>query len=194
MAITITSNNVISNTDLRFRPGNTDYPLYYYSNGPRYSDRTPAFTAEGTAGWLYHNNMSGGASAGNAVFANAMGWNWQQQGAGSYGMNSNGRYYAPLSGYYYFYFSTYFHNDNNSTNYIHLNFVKNDGYGWNNGRTPHNIYGHGTPYTYEDGIVVSCNMYLGQGEYCAIRPPYWNSNNQSRIYASHSTFSGCLIG
>jgi len=192
MAITFTSDNIISNTDLYIRPGSSGYPLYYSTEGIRFSDRMPAFNAAGTTGWLYGNQVGGGN--GNYEMGSAFGWTWEQRGQGSYGFDSNGRYYAPISGYYYFYFSTYFHNDNNSYNYIHLNFVKNDGYGWNNGRTPHNIYGHGTPYTYEDGIVVSCNMYLNQGETCAIRPPYWNSNNASRIYASHSTFSGCLIG
>ena len=192
MAITITGDSINSNTDLNIQPGNSGNPLYYYTNGIRYSDRTPAFNAAGTTGWLYGNNVGGGN--GNYEMASAFAWTWNQRGQGSYGMNSNGRYYAPVSGRYYFYCSTYAYNDNNSTNYVHFNFGKNNGFGWNNGRTPHTIYMHATPYNHNDGIVCHSTMYLSQGEFCSIKNPYWNSNNSSRMYSSYTLFCGALIG
>jgi hypothetical protein len=189
MPITIGPNNISSDGDLDIRPNNVR-SLYYYSNGQRISDRTPAFTAIGTADWRYRDQFGQGA---NPEINGTMGWTWNQQGAGSFGMNGNGRYYAPVTGRYYFYFSAYAYNDNNSTSsYMHLFMTKNSGYNWNNGRQPHNIYMHATPYNHEDGIVVSCNMQLNQGEYCVVKP-YWNATS-SRIYCAHSMFAGALIG
>jgi hypothetical protein len=192
MPITITGNQIISNVDLNIRPNGVQSPLSYLTNGARFSNRTPAFTAIGTVGaWRYRDNFGQGA---NPEINSVVGWTWTQQGAGSFGMNSNGRYFAPVTGRYYFYFSTYAYNDNNATSsYMHLHFTKNSGYGWNNGRQPHNIYMHATPINHEDGIVVSCNMQLNQGEYCVVRP-YWNTGNASRIFASYTMFAGALIG
>lgn len=190
MAITLGPNSIVSNTDLDIRPNNIR-SLYYFTTGQRISDRTPAFTAIGTVGdWRYRNQFTQGP---NPEINNTVGWTWNQQGAGSFGMSTNGRYTAPVTGRYYFYFSTYGYNDNNSTTgYAHWFFAKNSGYGWNNGRTPHNIFWHGTPYNYENGIVMSCNMQLNQGEYCVVKP-YWNGNT-TRILASHTMFAGALIG
>jgi len=189
MAITFTSSNIISDTDLRIRPGNVDYPLYYYTNGVRYTNRKPAFTAMGTVGWLYGNQIGNGAQWGS-VF----GWTSSQTGAGSYGYNnSQGRYYAPVSGRYYFYTSTYHYNNNNSYEYIHYMFGKNGTTAFNNGRNPYSIYGHGTSYNRADGMVHSTNVYLAQGQYMSIQSP-WNVGGNQRVYAAHTVFSGCLVG
>lgn len=192
MAITITGDNIISNTDLNIQPGGSGNPLYYYANGVRYSDRTPAFIACGQAGWLYGNQVGGGN--GSYEMGSAFSWTWSQRGQGSYGMNSLGRYYAPIDGRYYFYASTYAYNDNNSTNYVHWSFGRNGGFGWNNGRTPHTMYMHATPYNHDDGIVVSATMALSQGQFVSIQNPYWNSNNVSRFYGTYTIFCGALIG
>ena len=190
MPITIGSNSITSNVDLDIRPNNVR-SLYYFTTGQRITDRTPAFTAIGTVGdWRYRDQFGQGSQP---EINGTVGWTWNQQGAGSYGMNSNGRYFAPVTGQYYFYFSTYAYNDNNSTgSYMHLYFTKNSGYNWNNGRQPHNMFMHATPYNHDDGIVTSCYMQLNEGQYCVVRP-YWNANS-SRILASHTMFAGALIG
>jgi hypothetical protein len=189
MAITLGPNNIISNTDLRFRPGNTDYPLYYYTNGVRYTDKRPAFWAMGTVGWLYGNQVGN-----NAQWGSVFGWTSGGTGWGSYGFNnSQGRFYAPLTGRYYFYASTYHYNDNNSYEYMHFMFGKNGGIGFNNGRSPYSIYGHGSNYNHIDGDVHATNVQLNQGEYMTIQSP-WNIGGNQRVYASHTLFCGCLVG
>lgn len=189
MAVTLTNDNIISSTDLSIRPGSTTYPLLWYSDGGRFSDRTPAFNASGTTGWRYGQQFGQGR---NPEINSVIGWTWRQQGAGSYGMRSNGRYYAPVSGRYYFHFSSYVYNDNRSYNYQHWFFALNSGYGWNQGGTPHNIHCHFTPKYHEDGVIATCTMYLNQGQYCVVRP-YWNVG-ATRMYGAHTMFCGALIG
>lgn len=189
MAITITSDNIISNTDLRFRPGNVDYPLYYYADGRRYTDRRPAFWAMGTVGWLYGNQVGN-----NAQWGSVFGWTSGGSGWGSYGFNnSQGRFYAPLTGRYYFYASTYHYNDNNSYEYIHFMFGKNGSISFNNGRSPYSIFGHGSNYNHIDGDTHATNVQLNQGEYMTIQSP-WNIGGNQRVYAAHTLFCGCLVG
>lgn len=188
MAITFTSDNIISNTDLNIQPGGSGNPLYFYSNGPRYSDRTPAFYASGTVGWLY-----GGQIGNNAQWGSVFGWTSTQRGAGGYGFNNgNGRYTAPVTGRYYFYASTYFYNDNNSYSYIHFMFGKNGAINFNNGRAPYSIFAHGNSYNHSDGIVHSTNVDLSQGQYMTIQCP-WNTGT-TRCLGAHTLFCGALIG
>ena len=188
MAISITSDNIISDGLLNIRPNGVEYPLYYYANGARYSTKQPAFYASGNVGWLY-----GGQIGNNAEWGSVFNWTSTQQGAGSYGFtNGNGRFYAPISGRYYFYAQSYMYNDNNSYNYIHFMFAKNGSLSFNNGRSPYSIYGHGTPYNHIDGINHSTNMDLTQGQYATIQSP-WNTG-ATRVYASHTLFCGVLVG
>lgn len=188
MAITITSDNIISSDLLNIRPNGVQYPLYYHANGTRYSSLTPAFTASGQGGWLYGGQIGNGAEWGS-IFS----WNSIQQGAGSYGFNnSQGRFYAPVTGRYYFYASTYFYNDNNSYSYIHFMFGKNGSISFNNGRSPYSIFGHGNNNNHADGVVHSTNVDLVQGQYMTIQTP-WNVGT-TRAYASHTLYCGALIG
>ena len=150
----------------------------------------PAFNASGTTGWLYSNSFG---SPGWLEIGSAMAWTVTQQGAGSYGFStSTGRYTAPVAGKYYFYASTYYRNDANSTaNYIHYLFGVNGNQSWNVGGTPYNIYSHGEAQYYSDGISVSAIINLGVGDYVSIRP-YW-AGTQGRMYSDYSLFCGYLI-
>ena len=189
MSINFTSDGINSNTNLAIRPNSVNDNLYYYANGSRYSARTPAFHAAGTSGWTYGGQIGGS----NVEWGSALGWTNTQQGAGSYGFNnSQGRYYAPVTGRYYFYASTYFYNDNNSYNYIHFMFGKNGSVSFNNGRSPYSIFAHGTPNNHVDGIVHSTNVDLSQGQYMTIQTP-WNVG-VTRAYGNYTLFCGALIG
>lgn len=150
----------------------------------------PAFYASGTAGWLYSNSFG---SPGWLEIGSAMGYTSSQQGAGSYGFsNSTGRYTAPVAGKYYFYASTYYRNDSNSTaNYIHYLFGVNGSPSWNVGGTPYNIYSHGEVAYYSDGISVSGVINLGVGDYVSVRP-YW-AGTSGRMYGQYTLFCGYLM-
>lgn len=150
----------------------------------------PAFNAAGSGAWIYNSSFGG---AGWVEIGSAMGWSVTQQGAGSYGFNtSTGRYTAPVAGKYYFYASTYYRNDSNSTaNYIHYLLSANGNQSWNVGNTPYNIYGHGEVAYYSDGISVSGIINLSVGDYVSIRP-YW-SGSGGRMYGEYSLFCGYLI-
>lgn len=188
MAITITDQSIISNTDLNIRPNGAQSPLSYFTDGARFSNRSPAFTASGTNAWIYGGQIGNGAEWGAIL-----GWTSVQQGAGSYGFNnSQGRFYAPVTGRYYFYTSTYMYNDNNSYNYIHFMFGKNGSIAFNNGRSPYSIFAHGNSYNHADGVTHSTNVDLVQGQYMTIQSP-WNTG-ATRIYGAHTIFCGALIG
>ena len=188
MAITIGPDYVASSSNLLMQPAGTttaEYDTQAIRNG---NGKTPAFNASGTAGWLYRSQI------GNDVeWASSLAWAIQQQGAGSYGFDtSNGRYYAPITGRYYFYASTYFRCDTNTDNcYIHFMFGKNGARTYNNGRQPYNIYAHNTQNNYPDGINTSVCCNLSEGQYMVMKCP-WASNN-SRAYAAHTIFCGGLI-
>jgi len=192
MAITIGSNYIAASSDLNMQPGGTT-TAYYNTQAIRSGNsRTPAFNAAGTNGWRYRDQMGGNGAEWTG--GRIGGWAVQQQGAGSYGFNaSQGRYYAPITGRYYFYAQTYMRCDNNATNcYIHFMFGVNGNRAYNNGRNPYNIYSHGTQNNYPDGINTSVSINLSAGQYISLIPP-WASNN-SRIYGAHTIFCGGLIG
>lgn len=150
----------------------------------------PAFNARGTGGWIYTPSFG---SSGWVEIGSPMGWVATQQAAGSYGFStSTGRYTAPVTGKYFFYASTYYNNETNSTaNYIHYLFGVNGSPSWNVGNTPYNIYGHGEKAQYSDGISVSAVISLSQGDYVSIRP-YW-AGTSGRMYGNYTLFCGYLI-
>ena len=189
MTIIIGSNFIRSNTELRIQPAGTE-SARYLTNGIRFSNnRVPAFTASGNGGWRYRDQMGGS----NSQWSNIQ-WQVSQQGAGSFGFNAGqGRYYAPVSGRYYFYASSYMYCDNNSTGcYMHFMFGVNGNRNFNNGREPYSIYGHGTPNNYVDGIVHSTNVSLTQGQYVSLQTPW--ASNSSRVHGNHTLFCGCFMG
>lgn len=192
MPITIGSNYIQSTGNMDMRVSTSNIVERFYNGFAGGNDYQPAFVATGTVGWTYYGG----------------GWNelgvnvgysptWYQKGAGSYGFNSNGRYYAPRSGYYYFHSDLYTLNDDNSTsNYGHHQFAINGSLGWNNGRVPYTIYGHGNSQgvgsAYPHGPNISAIMFLSEGQYCS---QYWYSpgRGRTRYYGAHSFFYGHLI-
>jgi len=193
MAITIGPSYIQSSGNMDMRVSTSNIVERFYNGYAGGNDYQPAFNAHGTVGWTYY--PSGWNELGSSVGFSPT---WYQKGAGSYGMNSNGRYYAPKTGYYYFHCDLYTLNDDNSTaNYGHLQFARNGSLGWNNGRVPYTIYGHGNARgigsAYPHGPNISSILYLSEGQYCSI---YWYSPGRgtTRYYGNHSFFCGHLIG
>lgn len=191
MSITIGPDYVSSNSDLLIQPSGTT-AVNFSTSGTRTSSKVPAFNCSGSGGWYYKAQM---ADANEWIEANISGWTWSvnQQGAGAYGFDK-GRYYAPVSGRYYFYASSYMYCDTNATScYLHFQLAKNGTIGYSSvGRTPYNIYGHGTGNGYVDGIVTAAEMVLTQGQYVSIVTPGQRAN--SRTHGNHTLFCGCLMG
>ena len=93
------------------------------STGRTSFPQKPAFAAAGQPGWLYSNSYGG---TGDRELNSIMNWNLAHQYGGSNFNTSNGRYTAPVSGYYHFSTMWYLLNDNNGTSsYIHSFFRKN---------------------------------------------------------------------
>lgn len=154
----------------------------------------PAFYASGNGGWYYHNSFPSTSSPGGQWRELINGWQWQianQQGGSNF--STNGRFTAPVAGYYYFYAQTYQYNDSNSTNgYTHWNIGRNSSiYTGNTGRAPHTIYGHGVPSHYVPGIMVSTTFYMNASDYASVCP---YMAPVARIHGDHSLFCGYLIG
>jgi len=152
----------------------------------------PAFAVSATNGWLYANNYGG---TGTFEMGSIMAWNNAAHQTGGNNWNpSNGRYTAPVTGYYVFRSIWYYLNDNNSTpSYTHSWIARNGNISWmTGGRNPLNINMHGNRNNYDDGSNYSAVFQLNAGEYasCWIR---WHSFN-SRHHAGHQIFSGHLIG
>jgi hypothetical protein len=161
------------------------------STGRTSFPQKPAFSAVGQPGWLYSNSYGG---TGDRELNSIMNWNLAHQYGGSNFNTSNGRYTAPVSGYYHFSTMWYLLNDNNSTSsYIHSFFRKNGSVNTTPGsRIPYNINMHGNSNNYDDGASYSSIQYLNAGQYVSLCVR-WHSTN-SRHHAGHQIFSGQLIG
>lgn len=193
MPITITGNQVNSTGDMDLRVSTSNIVERFGNGIAGGNDYQPAFNAHGTTGWTYlvANTWN---EIGVTVTFN---WTWFQKGAGGGGMNSNGRYYAPRSGWYYFHTDMYTLCDtNNTANYVHLLFGINSNVSWNNGRVPYTIYGHGNAQAvgsaYPAGPNISAIMFLTEGQYCSPYMYKGNSGN-TRVFGNHSFFCGHLI-
>lgn len=152
----------------------------------------PAFAVSATTGWLYASNYGG---TGTFECAGVMGWNNAAHQTGGSNWNpSNGRYTAPISGYYVFHTCWYMLNDNNSTpSYVHTWIARSGNVNWlPGGRTPYNINMHGNRNNYDDGSNYSAVFQLNAGDYASVWIR-WHSYN-SRHHAGHQIFSGHLIG
>jgi hypothetical protein len=120
------------------------------------------------------------------------GWTGQQRGGSNFNYG-NGRFTAPVAGFYQFMFETYSRNDrNNNQGYYHMSFGVNGGNGMVGGRTPHGIYGHSNAQRYyPNGTHVDLGTYLNAGQYVEVRV-FWH-NNQTRFHSAHSVFNGYMI-
>ena len=153
----------------------------------------PAFAAVGQPGWLYANNY-GGSAGSDRELNSIMNWNLAHQYGGSNFNTGNGRFTAPVSGWYHFSTMWYLLNDNNSTSsYIHTFFRKNGSVNTTpGGRIPYNINMHGNANNYDDGANYNSIQYLNAGQYVSLCIR-WHSTN-SRHHAGHQIFSGQLVG
>lgn len=197
MAITVggSGNRITGDSDYGIQVNNSTEVERLYTNYLKGNSNNPAFIYHGNGGWRYFT-----ANTWNEMNGTRMGtWQGSQRGAGGYGFNtSEGRYYAPVSGYYYFHCDFYVLCDNNTTNnYIHLLFGRNNNSGWAvGGRTPYIIHGHGNRRgvgsDYPHGPNISAVMYLSQGQYCNIRI-YKANSSTVRYHGNHSFWTGHLI-
>ena len=184
-----------ANTGISFS-GNTVYVRAGGTTGLQIRDNdtvqrpaTPAFHASGTSGWRYANSYGGirwRSLNGNMSYAH-------EQRGGSNFSNGNGRFTAPVAGFYQFNFNTYARNDrNNNQGYYHMSFGINGGNAMVGGRTPHGIFGHSNAQRYyPNGTHMSLGTYLNAGQYVDVRV-YWH-NNQTRFHGAHTHFDGFLV-
>ena len=190
MSIRFGSNYIQGSGNIDCRRSNNSTVVYTtYGKSGDY----PSFSAACTdSNWRYGGQL-GGANQWRA----ASGWpyaSWavDQRGAGSYGFNTgNGRYYAPVTGYYMFGMRLYMGNTtNNSNGYTHVNFRRNGSLNFNSGRHGHSIYGYRTHNFYMNGATMENVISLSEGQY--VEPsPYVRSN--LRLYCGHFQFYGHLI-
>jgi len=156
------------------------------SGRSREPDR-PAFHAAGTGGWRYWNSFGGA------------GWreiniNWQVTQQGGNNCSSNGRFTAPVAGYYWFYLQSYYYNDTNGTpGYTHWNIGRNGSQATTvGGRTPHTIFAHGLPAHHAPGIMTACQFFMNAGDFASPQP--YGPNGPGRFHGDHSLWCGYLIG
>ena len=158
----------------------------------------PAFHASGNGGWYYGNSFGGcGRWAEINNLQPGGGWTWQigaQQGGSN--LSPNGRFTAPVAGWYSFYSQTYKYNDTNNTQgYMHYNIGFNGSIATDRttGRVPHTLYGHVVSANHVPGIFASLEIFLNPGDY-AIPQPYWGVGCTGRMHGDHSLWCGFLIG
>lgn len=162
--------------------------LQVESNGNVTRPASVMFHSTGTSGWRYSNSYGG---PGWRTLNGNFGWASYQRGGNNFN-NNNGRFTAPVAGFYQFVFQTYGYNNTNNTNgYIHLSFGINGGNAMVGGRTPHGIFGHGTFRNHMQGVFMDLGTYLNAGQYVNVRV-FWR-NNQSRFHGAHSIFNGYMV-
>jgi hypothetical protein len=178
--------------------GNSNSFVRNGSNIAHVQPNMPAFHASGNGGWYYGNTFGG---TGRWTELNTLqpgggwpgGWQIGAQKGGS-NLSTNGRFTAPVSGWYSFYHQTYAYNDtNNSAGYTHWNIGYNGSISTDRttGRTPHTLYGHQVSANHIPGIMCTLEIYLNASDY-AIPQPYMAGS--FRIHGDHSLWCGYLIG
>ena len=177
--------------ELRFSTNGSD-SMVIETGGPVRYPQKPAFAAVGQPGWLYSNSYGG---TGTRELNSIMNWNLAHQYGGSNFNTSNGRFTAPVSGWYHFSTMWYLLNQTNGTNsYVHLFFQRNGSVNiLPSSRVPYTINMHGNFNNYDDGANYNMIMYLNSGQYCSLAVR-WHANGNSRHHAGHQIFSGQLIG
>ena len=145
--------------------------------------------ASPTSGWTYANSYGG---FGWREIGSGAGWDSYQRGGSNFS-NSNGRFTAPVSGFYGLNWQHYGYNDDNNTpNYIHLSFSRSGNINPWSGRNPHGIWMHGTVANHANGVSLDLDLYLNAGEYTSVFM-FW-AGGPSRMHGNHSIFNGYLIG
>ncbi len=180
-----------ANDQVRFTVNGND-ALQIDSAGRTAFPQKPMFAAAGQPGWLYSNSYGG---TGDRELNSIMNWNLAHQYGGSNFNTSNGRFTAPVSGWYHFSTMWYFYNNTNGTNsYVHTFFRKNGSVNTTpSSRIPYNINMHGNNNNYDDGACYNSIQYMNSGQYVSLCVR-WHSNGNSRHHAGHQMFSGQLVG
>jgi len=157
------------------------------SSGRGIEPNRPAFHGAGTGGWYYHGTFG------------YNGWreiniNWQITQQGGSNAASNGRFTAPVAGYYWFYAQSYYYSDDNGTpSYTHWNIGRNGAPQTSvNSRHPHTIFAHGLPNNHAPGIMTAVEFYMNAGDFSTLQP--YLANGPGRIHGDHSLWCGFLIG
>ena len=153
----------------------------------------PAFHCSGNGGWYYGNSFGG---VGRWTELNNLqpggGWAWQVVQKGGSNCSSNGRFTAPVAGWYSFYSQNYAYNDtNNSGGYTHWNIGVNGSNATANGRSPHTLYGHQVSANHVPGIMCTLQRFMNAGDY-AIPLSYMAPS--FRVHGDHALWCGYLIG
>ena len=194
MAITIGSNTISSNTtDINFYRSSTNLLTYNVQFG-KIGTYCSFYACNNDSNWRYSGQLGGTGGWREASTWSGASWSVTQRGQGSYGFNTgNGRYYAPVTGYYMFGMNFYHGSDNsNSQGYLHSNFLRNSGTGFNgNGRHGHSLFGHDAQSFYTNGCTTENVIFLTQGQYVAPGP--YMGGSLSRIYMGHFQFYGHLV-
>lgn len=180
-----------NNNDIRFVTNGSD-SMRIDGSGRTQFPRRPAFAACGTAGWRYANSYGG--SRGQREIGGPMNYTTGHQTGGSNFSNGNGRFTAPVAGWYCFQTIWYLYNNNNNTNeYWHTFIRRNNNANTAPGnRAPHTIVMHGNRNNHEDGMSQTNLMYMNSGQYASLGAYF--RGNQGRHHCGHQIFSGYLIG
>jgi hypothetical protein len=162
------------------------------SSGFATRPNNPAFLSWANAGWLYGGSYGG---TGEYECGSIMGWSNAFQTGGTNFANANGRFTAPVAGYYHFSTWWYLLNDANTPpGYIHPFFRKNNSRGWTSGgRSPYLMAMHQNTNQYDDGYSHTAVIDMNAGDYVSIGI-VWHNTSASRHHAAHQYFSGALIG
>jgi hypothetical protein len=144
----------------------------------------------GQNGWYYAPAFGGVAEY---EIGNIWSWTTSHQYGGT-NFNNNGRFTAPVTGYYTFHTWWYMLNDANTPpNYVHLFFRKNNSRSWTaGGRSPYVINMHQNTNSYDDGFSHTAVIDMNAGDYVSLGI-VWHGNS-SRVHSGHHLFSGQLIG
>jgi hypothetical protein len=155
----------------------------------------PAFHCSGTGGWYYGNSFGG---AGRWTELNTLqpggGFTWNVVQKGGSNCSSNGRFTAPVAGWYSFYSQNYAYNDtNNSAAYTHFQVGLNGSNATcrTTGRAPHTLYGHTVSANHIPGIMTSLEIYMNPGDFTA---PFAYMAPSFRLHGDHALWCGYLIG
>jgi hypothetical protein len=173
--------------------GNSNVIQKTGSNIVHLQPNMPVFHASGTGGWYYGNSFGG---VGRWTELNTLqpgsGYTWNVTQKGGSNCSSNGRFTAPVAGWYSFYSQNYGYNDtNNSAGYTHWNIGLNGSNATANGRSPHTLYGHQVSANHVPGIMTSVSLFMSAGDYTA---PFSYMAPSFRIHGDHALWCGYLIG
>lgn len=141
----------------------------------------PLFIATGTGGWTVINGV-------NIIDTSVFSENYDQGGNFT---PSNGRFTAPVTGYYLFVFHSYTR-ANDTSGYVYPNFYVN-GTLWTKGANTmiQHYVGHGDE---DHGTCNTAHIYLTATQYVQVGHSQYGNSNSISYHGGSLGFSGHLIG